>query len=55
MPLVNTVTKNMDDLALTKLLQITDSQFPIGSFAHSVGLETYAQKGLDAMGLASLL
>ena len=55
MPLVNTVTKNMDDLALTKLLQITDSQFPIGSFAHSVGLETYAQKGLDAVGLASLL
>tara|TARA_B100000686_G_C16612783_1_gene874730 strand:- start:242 stop:898 length:657 start_codon:yes stop_codon:yes gene_type:complete len=45
----------MDDQALTKLLQITDSQFPIGSFAHSSGLETYAQKGLDNLGLTSLL
>ena len=55
MPLVNIVTKHMDDQALTKLLQITDSQFPIGSFAHSSGLETYAQKGLDNLGLTSLL
>lgn len=28
------------------LLQITDSVFPIGGYAHSYGLETYVQKGL---------
>jgi urease accessory protein len=51
----NTVTEIMDDQALLKLLQINDSQFPIGSFAHSAGLETYAQEGLNDVDLSSLL
>ena len=45
----------MNHLALLRLLQITDSGFPIGSFAHSSGLETYAQMDLDKEGLAELL
>lgn len=32
--------------ALFYLLQITDSSFPIGAFAHSYGLETFTQQGL---------
>src|SRR2546423_1089562 len=28
-----------------RLLQLFDSQFPVGAFAHSGGLETYAQAG----------
>ena len=28
------------------LLQINDSQFPIGGYSHSYGLETYIQKGI---------
>jgi len=28
------------------ILQISDSLFPIGSYAHSYGLETYTQKGI---------
>ena len=28
------------------LLQINDSQFPIGAYSHSYGLETYIQKGI---------
>ncbi|ADQ82077.1 urease accessory protein UreF [Riemerella anatipestifer] len=31
---------------LLTLLQINDSMFPIGSFTHSYGLETYVDKGL---------
>lgn len=45
----------MDDLALLRLLQIFDAQFPIGTFAHSGGLETYAQLGAGASELRSLL
>ncbi len=35
----------MDPLALLRLLQLFDSQFPVGGFAHSGGLETYAALG----------
>jgi urease accessory protein len=33
------------DLALLRLLQLFDSQFPVGAFAHSGGIETYAALG----------
>jgi urease accessory protein len=35
----------MDAVALLRLLQLFDSQFPVGAFAHSGGLETYAADG----------
>jgi urease accessory protein len=35
----------MKDIALLRLLQVFDSQFPVGGFAHSGGLETYAALG----------
>jgi urease accessory protein len=35
----------MSNLSLLRLLQIFDSQFPVGGFAHSGGLETYAALG----------
>lgn len=35
----------MLDLALLRLLQLFDSQFPVGAFAHSGGVETYASLG----------
>jgi urease accessory protein len=34
------------DAALLALLQLADGLFPAGGFAHSLGLETYAQAGL---------
>lgn len=34
-----------EDLALLRLLQVFDSQFPVGAFAHSGGIETYAALG----------
>lgn len=39
------------------LLQLNDACFPIGSYAHSYGLETYIQKGLirDAAGAAEYI
>jgi urease accessory protein len=33
------------DIALLRLLQLFDSQFPVGAFAHSGGVETYAALG----------
>ena len=45
----------MDDQALLTLLQVLDSQFPVGHFAHSGGLETYAQLGLSPAGLSQLI
>jgi urease accessory protein len=45
----------MDALAVLRLQQLFDSQLPIGSFAHSGGIETYAQMGMDADGLLVLL
>jgi urease accessory protein len=34
------------DQALLRLLQLTDTAFPTGAFAHSFGLETYVAHGL---------
>jgi urease accessory protein len=48
----------MSDLtALIALLQFTDGLFPSGGFAHSFGLETYAQERTvrDAAGLRELI
>lgn len=43
--------------ALLTLLQFSDGLFPAGGFAHSFGLETYAQRGLvrDRAGLEAFL
>ncbi len=43
--------------SIYRLLQISDSAFPRGSFAHSYGLETYVQEGTvtDAASLAELV
>lgn len=35
----------LTDQPLLRLLQLTDSTFPTGSFAHSFGLETYIARG----------
>ena len=45
----------MDDDQALRLLQLFDSQFPVGAFAHSGGLETYAQGGADLPRLRELL
>lgn len=47
----------MTDKSLFRLLQISDSAFPRGAFAHSMGLETYVQEGTisDADSLAEFI
>lgn len=47
----------MDDPALLSLLHFTDSAFPAGGYAHSLGLERYCQAGLvtDADGVERFL
>jgi len=45
----------MENVSFLRLQQLFDSQFPIGAFAHSGGLETYAGAGLDLAGLRELL
>lgn len=45
----------MEAQALLRLQQMFDSQFPLGGFAHSWGIETYAQRGLAPRDLESLL
>ena len=43
------------DLALLRLLQLFDSQFPVGAFAHSGGVETYAALGAGLPELREIL
>jgi urease accessory protein len=43
------------DLALLRLLQLFDSQFPVGAFAHSSGVETYAALGAGLPELREIL
>ena len=45
----------MNSLTLLLLLQVFDSQFPVGAFVHSGGLETYAHLPLDTRGLRQLI
>ena len=45
----------MRDIALLRLLQLFDSQFPIGAFAHSSGVETYAALGGSVPELRQIL
>jgi urease accessory protein len=45
----------MDHLPLLRLLQLFDSQFPVGAFAHSGGVETYAALGGSVPELRQIL
>ena len=42
-------------MSLLQLFQLFDSQFPVGAFAHSGGLETYGQAGAGVPQLRELL
>src|SRR4051812_50199579 len=42
-------------LRLLRLLQLFDSQLPVGAFAHSGGLETYGQAGAGLSALRQLM
>jgi urease accessory protein len=55
--LVRDIAMPTDTLALLALLQLADGLFPAGAFAHSLGLETYAQAGLveDRAGLEAFV
>jgi len=48
-------TPDMHHLQLLRLFQLFDSQFPVGAFAHSGGLETYGQAGAALAELRELL
>ncbi len=45
----------MDTIPFLRLLQLFDSQFPIGAYAYSHGLETYGQIGIGNLALRGLL
>lgn len=45
----------MRDLQLLRMVQLFDSQFPVGAFAQSGGVETYAQQGATLSDLRALL
>lgn len=45
----------MDDVAVLRLLQVVDSQVPVGGFAHSYGLEAYGPLGVTPFGLSQLV
>jgi urease accessory protein len=45
----------MRDIELLRLFQLFESQFPVGGFAHSGGLETYAQAGAGLPALRELM
>ncbi len=47
--------RSMRDLHWLQLFQLFDSQFPVGAFAHSGGLETYGQAGAGLPQLRELL
>jgi len=47
--------RDVRDLQLLQLFQLFDSQFPVGAFAHSGGLETYGQAGAGLPQLRELL
>ncbi|WP_022799015.1 urease accessory protein UreF [Thermus islandicus] len=45
----------MKEVTLLRLFQLADSAFPVGSFVHSYGLESYAAMGLDPERIPDLI